>query len=85
MSEIRDEGTISNSKPLMALLLVKPNTSDGVEHLSLIAHLELKGGVLKEPIPKVPLPIKMVLEESSYECDQATVKPLLSLMTKVIL
>jgi len=51
---------------------VKPNVSKGVEPLPFIAFQELEDEIPKELVPKVPLPIKMVLGESPYEADQAT-------------
>ena len=51
--------------------MVKPNTSEGVKPLPLIAWQELKDENLKAPMPKVSLPIKMVLKDP-YASDQAT-------------
>jgi len=51
---------------------VKPNTNEGVEASPLGTRQELEEEIPKEPVPKVPLPIKMVLGESPYEGDQTT-------------
>lgn len=72
MSEIRDERTISKSKHLINLFLVEPNTCEGGEPLPLIARQEPKDEILEKLIPKVPLPITMVLGESICDGDQAT-------------
>jgi len=51
--------------------MVKPNTIKGVEPLLLIVRQELEDEIRKEPVPKVPFPIKMMLGERPYEGDQA--------------
>jgi len=71
-SEKWEECATSMCKLPIALLMVKPNTSKGLKPLPLIALEEFEDEIPKELIPKVPLPIKMVLEESPYEVDQAT-------------
>ena len=63
--------TISKSKCQIALLMVKPNTNEGVEPLALKAHHELQHKIPKEHVPKVALCIKMMLGER-YEGVQAT-------------
>jgi len=52
--------------------MMRPNTSEGVEPLVLIAYQNLNDEILKESCPKVPLPIKRVFGEGLYEDDQAT-------------
>ena len=52
--------------------MMKPNTSEGVKSSPLIAHQELDDEIPKVPIPKVSLPIKMVLGEDPHVSDQAT-------------
>jgi len=48
-----------------------PNTSEGVEHLPLIACQPLEDKIPREPVPKVPLPIKMLLGEAPYASEAA--------------
>jgi len=71
-SETREECATSKSKPQIALLMVKPNTSEGVEYLTLMTFQEFEDKIPEEPVPKVSLPIKMVLEESPHKGDQTT-------------
>ena len=52
--------------------MVEPNISEGVEPLPLIAHQVLEDEIPKEPDPKNPLSIKMVLGEDRYASDQDT-------------
>ena len=70
-SEIQDKRTTSKSKPLIVLLLVKPNISEGVEPLTLVTCQGLEDEIPKKPRAKVPLPITIVLGGSLYEGDQA--------------
>jgi len=51
---------------------VKLNTSEGVKPLPLIGRQELEIEIAKEPVPKIPLLIKMALGENLYEDDQTT-------------
>jgi len=62
-SETREECTTCKSKPRIGLITVMPNTSDGGEPLRLITHKKLEDEIPKEPVPKVLLPIKIVLGE----------------------
>jgi len=52
--------------------MVKPNTSERVKPLLLVARQELEYETPKAPIPKALLPIKMVLGKNPYANDQAT-------------
>ena len=78
--ETWEERATSKSKPQIALLMMKPNTSEGAKPLPLVACQELEDETPKVPVPKVPLPIKMVLKEGPYANDQATVTPLVRMM-----
>jgi len=73
--EIRVECVPNKSKSQIFLLMVKVNTSKVVTLLSLKGHQELENEIPKEPITKISLPIKSVLEESVHEDDQAMNDP----------
>ena len=68
-SEIWEEYATSKSRPRITLPMVKPNTSEEVRPLPLVAYQELKDEILKKPIP---LYTKIMLGESSNKVDQAT-------------
>ena len=80
MSETQKYCTTSKSKPWIFLLMVKPNISEGVKPVPPLARQELEDETSKTPIPKVPLPIKMVLGEDPYASDQATSYTSMSMM-----
>jgi len=61
------ESVNSKNKSQIALLMIKPNTSEEVESFSLVVHQELDGVVPKELAPKVSLPLESVLEENTHE------------------
>jgi len=47
--------------------MVKLNTSEGMELPPLIARQEFEDEIPKEPVSKVPLPIKMMVGEALCE------------------
>ena len=71
-SETWEECATSKSKLQIALVMVKPNKSQGVKPLRIVTRQELEDETPKAPIPKVPLPINMVLGEDPFVSDQAT-------------
>jgi len=69
MRKTRVKCTTSESKPQIALLIVKPNINECAKPLSLFAHQDLKDEVPEEPITRVPLPIILISEESTHKDD----------------
>ena len=71
-SETWEECATSKSKLQIALVIVKPNKSQGVKPLRIVTRQELEDETPKATIPKVPLPFKVVLGEGPYANDEAT-------------
>ena len=79
-SETSKECATSKRKPRNALLMVKPNISEGVKSLPLESHQELEDETSKAPILRSPCPSKWFWKKSLMQVIKPQVTPFLSMI-----